>query len=61
MREEKKGTLRNIPNEGIASIFMETMGMTEAQKTTLAPPHGNEGNKGVLQEIQQRAGILGEQ
>lgn len=35
---------------------METMGMTEAQKTTLAPSHGNEGNKGVLQEIQQRPG-----
>lgn len=27
--------------------------MTEAQKTTLAPSHGNEGNKGVLQETQQ--------
>ncbi len=35
--------------------------MKEAQKTTLAPSHGNEGNKGVLQEIQQRAGVLGEQ
>lgn len=32
---------------------MKTMDMTEAQKTTLAPSHGNEGNKGVLQEIQQ--------
>lgn len=53
----KKGTLSNVPNERITSIFMETMSMTEAQKTTLAPSHGNEGNKGVLQEIQQRPGI----
>lgn len=51
----KKGTLSNVPNERITSIIMETMGMTEAQKTTLAPSHGNEGNKGVQLEIQQRA------
>ncbi len=60
MREKKKHTKKCTKLRNCIYIYGNN-GMKEAQKTTLAPSHGNEGNKGVLQEIQQRAGVLGEQ